>query len=92
MIAGVSLGLAKAIGETMIVAIASGGTPRLGLDPREAYQTMTAFIAQVGQSDVSKGEIGYRSLFAVGAALFLITLGLNLLTARLVRRFREVYE
>jgi len=90
--AAVTLGFAKAIGETMIVAIAGGGTAQLGLDPREAYQTMTAFIAQVGQSDVPVTGTSYRSLFAVGALLFVITLLLNVLTLWLVRRFRQRYE
>ncbi len=90
--AAVTLALAKAIGETMIVALAGGGTPQLGIDPREAYQTMTAFIAQIGQSDVSQGEIAYRSLFAVGALLFAVTLAVNLVTLALVRRLRQRYE
>ncbi len=90
--AAVLLGLSRAIGETMIVAIAAGQMPNLSLDPREAMQTMTAYIVQISQGDTPYGSVEYRTIFAVGATLFLLTLGLNAASLRLVRRFRERYE
>ncbi|HXF71771.1 MAG TPA: phosphate ABC transporter permease subunit PstC [Actinomycetota bacterium] len=90
--AAVILGLSRAIGETMIVAIAAGQMPNLSLDPREAMQTMTAYIVQISQGDTPYGSVEYRTIFAVGATLFLLTLGLNAASLRLVRRFRERYE
>ena len=90
--AAVILGLSRAIGETMIVAIAAGQMPNLSLDPREAMQTMTAYIVQISQGDTPYGSVEYRTIFAVGATLFLLTLGLNAASLWLVRRFRERYE
>ncbi|HXF73406.1 MAG TPA: phosphate ABC transporter permease subunit PstC [Actinomycetota bacterium] len=89
--AAVILGLSRAIGETMIVAIAAGQMPNLSLDPREAMQTMTAYIVQISMGDTPYGSVEYRTIFAVGATLFLLTLGLNALSLRLVRRTRERY-
>jgi phosphate transport system permease protein len=90
--AAVILGLSRAIGETMIVAIAAGQMPNLSLDPREAMQTMTSYIVQISQGDTPYGSVEYRTIFAVGATLFLMTLALNAASLRLVRRFRERYE
>lgn len=90
--AAVILGLSRAIGETMIVAIAAGQMPNLSIDPREPMQTMTAYIVQISQGDTPYGSVEYRTIFAVGATLFLLTLGLNAASLRLVRRFRERYE
>jgi phosphate transport system permease protein len=84
--ASVVLALSRAVGETMIVAIAAGQQPRLTLDPRVPIETMTAFIVQVSMGDTPRGTLAYRSIFAVGMALFLLTLGMNLLTQRLRRR------
>ena len=92
IVAAFVLGVSRAIGETMIVAIAAGGTPNLSLDPAEAMQTMTAFIAAAGMGDQPTGSIGYKTIFAVGATLFVMTLVMNLISIRLVRRYREVYE
>jgi len=92
VIAAIVLGFSRAIGETMIVAIAAGGTPNLSLDPAEAMQTMTAFIAAAGMGDQPTGSIGYKTIFAVGSTLFVMTLIMNLISIRLVRRFREEYE
>jgi len=92
IVASYVLALSRAVGETMIVLIAAGGLPQLTLDPREAVQTMTAFIAATGIGDVPTGSIEYKTIFAVGLTLFAITLVMNLLSIRLVRRFREVYE
>ncbi|MBA2461966.1 MAG: phosphate ABC transporter permease subunit PstC, partial [Actinobacteria bacterium] len=92
IIASFVLGLSRAIGETMIVLVAMGQQPNLTLDPREAAETMTAFIAATGAGDVATGTIDYKTIFAVGATLFLMTLVMNVFSIRLVRRFREVYE
>ena len=86
------LGLARAIGETMAVTLAAGGTPRMTLDPFTSIQTMTAYIVQVSLGDTPHGTIEYQSIFAVGLLLFAITLGVNLIAQRVMRRFREVYE
>ena len=92
IVASFVLGISRAIGETMVVLIAAGNSPKLTLNPAESIQTMTAFIATTATGDVGFGTITYKTLFAVGALLFLITLAMNLLSIRLVRRFREVYE
>lgn len=86
------LGLSRAIGETMIVAVAGGLTPNLTIDPREPMETMTAFIVQVSLGDTPTGSIAYRTIFAIGATLFTLTLVLNVFSYRIVRRFREKYE
>lgn len=90
--AAVILGLSRAIGETMIVAIAAGNQPRLSLSPLEGVQTMTAYIVQVSLGDTPTGSLAYRTIFAVGATLFVLTFALNLLSRRIVGRFREAYE
>ncbi|MGH2794520.1 MAG: phosphate ABC transporter permease subunit PstC [Actinomycetota bacterium] len=90
--AAVILGLSRAIGETMIVTIAAGQIPSLSADPRMPMQTMTAFIVQVSLGDTPAGSIAYKTIFALGSTLFVITLGLNLISSRIVRRFRERYE
>lgn len=86
------LGVSRAVGETMIVLIAAGGTPNFTLDAREGAQAMTAFIASAGFGDQQTGTTGYNTIFAVGALLFVITFIMNFFSIRLVRRFREVYE
>jgi phosphate transport system permease protein len=86
------LGISRAVGETMIVAIAAGQRARLSLDPTEAIQTMTAYIANVGIGDVPTGSVEYKTIFAVGATLFVATLVMNMVSIRLVRKYREVYE
>ena len=85
------LAISRAIGETMIVTLAAGATPKLTLDPTESIQTMTAFIVQIGKGDVSQFSIEYKSLFAVGLVLFVITLGMNVIASRVVQRYREAY-
>jgi phosphate transport system permease protein len=85
------LAISRAIGETMIVAIAAGLEPRLTADPRVPIETMTAFIAQVSLSDTPAGTTEYRTIFAVGMLLFIMTFGLNLVSNWLRRRFREEY-
>lgn len=92
IVAAFVLGMSRAIGETMIVAMAAGSLPNFTLDPTQPMQTMTAFIAAVGLGDQPEGTIGYKTLFAVGSTLFVATFIMNMISIRLVRRFREVYE
>ncbi len=86
------LAVSRAIGETMIVAIAAGQQPRLTLDPRVPVETMTAYIVQVSLGDTPGGTIEYRTIFAVGMLLFVSTFVLNLFSNWLRERFREEYE
>jgi phosphate transport system permease protein len=86
------LAVSRAIGETMIVAIAAGQQPRLTLDPRVPIETMTAYIVQVSLGDTPGGTIEYRTIFAVGMLLFLSTFILNLFSNWLRERFREEYS
>ena len=86
------LGISRAIGETMAVTLAAGATPKLTLNPLESIQTMTAFIVQLSMGDTPHGTIEYQSIFAVGLLLFAITLVMNVLANRVLRRYREVYE
>jgi phosphate transport system permease protein len=92
IVASFVLGISRAIGETMIVAIAAGAQPGMVLNPLEAVETMTTFIAQTGIGDVPTGSLEYKTIFAVGTTLFVATFVMNLVSIRLVRRFREVYE
>ena len=89
--AAVVLGLSRAIGETMIVALAAGAQKNLSWDPREGMQTMTGFIAQTARGENPVGSIEYNNLFAVGLLLFLITLVINIVSISFVRRFRQAY-
>ncbi len=89
--AAVVLGMSRAIGETMIVALAAGAQKNLSLDPREGMQTMTGFIAQTAGGENPVGSVDYNMLFAVGLTLFLITLSINAVSISLVRRFRQEY-
>ncbi|MGH7273510.1 MAG: phosphate ABC transporter permease subunit PstC [Nitrospiria bacterium] len=90
--ASLLLAVSRAIGETMIVAIASGQQPRLTLNPLVGVETMTAYIVQVSLGDTPTGTIEFKTIFAVGMMLFVITLILNLLSQWLRERFREQYE
>jgi phosphate transport system permease protein len=92
IVAAIILGVSRAIGETMIVLVAAGQVPNLGINPTEAYETMTAFIAATGKGDVPTGSIGYKTIFAVGTALFVLTLIMNAISIRFVRKYRQVYE
>jgi phosphate transport system permease protein len=92
IVASFVLGISRAVGETMIVAIAAGQQSSLSFNPTEAIQTMTAYIAQVGIGDVPTGSVEYKTIFAVGATLFVATLIMNIISIRLVRKYREVYE
>jgi len=92
IVASFVLAISRAVGETMIVLIAAGGTPNLTLDPRDAMQTMTSFIAAAGIGDQPTGSVGYKTIFAVGSTLFVATFVMNAFSIRLVRKYREVYE
>jgi phosphate transport system permease protein len=91
IVASFILAISRAIGETMLVTIAAGATPRMTLNPFDSIQTMTAFIVQVSQGEASRGSLEYNTLFAVAALLFVMTLGMNIVGTAIVRRFREVY-
>ena len=86
------LAISRAVGETMAVTIAAGATPSMGFDPTESIQTMTAFIVQVSMGDTPRGTPEYHAIFAVGMLLFLVTLCINIVAYRILKRFREVYE
>jgi phosphate transport system permease protein len=92
IIAAFILGISRAVGETMAVTIAAGSTPRMTLNPLSSVQTMTAFIVQVSFGDTPLGSISSQSIFAVGATLFVMTLGMNIISNTVVRRFQEVYD
>jgi len=92
IIASFILGISRAIGETMAVAIAAGNLAQLTLSPFESIQTMTAYIVQVSLGDTPQGTIVYQTLFAVAFTLFLITLAMNVLSQWVLQRFREVYQ
>jgi phosphate transport system permease protein len=92
IVASLILAISRAIGETMIVTLAAGQNPNLGLNPFVPIQTMTSFIVQVSLGDTPHGTIAYKTIFAVGMTLFLITLCLNIFSFWFVRRFREKYD
>ena len=92
VIASFILGISRAIGETMAVTIAAGALPQITANPLEAVQTMTAYIVQVSLGDTPAGTIEYTSIFAVGFALFLITLLMNLASQVVLNRYRERYR
>jgi ABC-type phosphate transport system permease subunit len=89
--ASIVLALSRAVGETMIVALAAGTRAQVVTSPTQEGQTMTGFIAQTATGESTPGSLGYNTLFAVGLLLFVITLLFNVLAARIVRRFRESY-
>ena len=86
------LGISRAVGETMILAIAAGQQPRLTLNPLVPLETVTAYIVQVSLGDTPTGTIEYKTIFAVGISLFVVTFVLNLISYWLRQKFREVYE
>ncbi len=91
IMAAIILGISRAIGETMIVAIAAGSTPVLTANPLDSIQTLTGYIVQAVFGDIGHSGPQFTSIFAVGGVLFVMTLVLNIVSARLVRRFRQVY-
>lgn len=90
--AAILLAVARVVGETMIVAVAAGSTPRLTLNPFESIQTMTGYMLQIGTGDAARGTIDYSSIFAVGSVLFVMTFALNVGAQWVVSRFREEYD
>lgn len=92
IVASFLLAISRAIGETMAVTLAAGATPKMTLNPLESIQTMTAYIVQISQGDTPAGTIEYRTIFAVGLALFGTTMALNIVAQWFVSRMREKYE
>lgn len=92
IVAAFIIGVSRAVGETMIVAVAAGSGPNLTFNPFEAAETMTGYIARISGGDLSYNTPDYNSIFAIGLLLFLVTLVLNILSRAVSRRFREVYE
>ncbi len=86
------LAVSRAIGETMIVAIAAGQNPTMSLNPLKSIQTMTGFMVNLSLGDVQHGTIEFKTIFAVGALLFAMTLGMNIVARFIVKKFKEVYE
>ncbi|MEK7353535.1 MAG: phosphate ABC transporter permease subunit PstC [Chloroflexota bacterium] len=91
IVAACILALSRAVGETMIVAIAAGSTPKLTLNPLESIQTMTAYIVQISLGETPHGTVEYYTIFAVALLLFVMTLLMNLFSQWFVRRYREKY-
>ncbi|QDT70056.1 Phosphate transport system permease protein PstC [Planctomycetes bacterium MalM25] len=92
IIASCLLAISRAVGETMAVTLAAGATPNMTLNPLESVQTMTAYIVQVSKGDTPAGSVEYQTIFAVGLALFISTMVLNLLAQWILSRMREKYE
>lgn len=91
IVASFVLGISRAIGETMIVALAAGALPNMSFNPLESVQTLTAYIVAVSSGDTQYGSIEYRTIYAVGITLFAITLIMNIMARYIVRKFREEY-
>jgi phosphate transport system permease protein len=92
IVASIVLAISRAVGETMIVVLAAGSSPNLTFNPLESVQAMTAYIATTATGEIAQGTIKYDTIFAVGSVLFVMTLILNVISIRFVRRFRQVYE
>jgi phosphate transport system permease protein len=92
IVAAIILGASRAVGETVIILIAGGQVARLDFDLTQGYQSMAAYIAAQSRGDIPTGSVEYETIFVVGMTLFLMTLALNALSIRLVRRYRQVYE
>lgn len=86
------LALSRALGETMAVTLAAGSNPVLTLNPAKAIETMTAYIVATSEGDAGVGTVRYNSIFAVGITLFVFTMAMNMVAARLVKKFRQVYS
>ena len=84
--------ISRAVGETMIVAIAAGAGPKLTINPLEAAETMTGYMVRISGGDLSYDSVDYMSIFAIGLVVFAMTMVLNIFSQRIVRRFREAYE
>ena len=92
IVASIVLGFSRAVGETMVVVIAAGLQPQWGVNALDPMETMTAFIASTAKGDIATGSIAYKTIFAVGMTLFVITLIMNLISIRFVRKYRQIYE
>jgi len=92
IVAAIVLGVSRAIGETMIVLVAAGQQPNLTADPRNPIETITTFIAATAKGDIPQGSTAYKTIFAVGMTLFVMTFAMNALSIRLVNKYRQVYE
>ncbi len=92
IVASIVLGVSRGVGETMIVLIAAGLAPSSSLNPLEPHATITAFMGATAKGDNPAGTIGYQSIFALGLTLFVLTLLMNMVAIRFVRKYREVYE
>jgi phosphate transport system permease protein len=92
IVASVVLGVSRGIGETMIVLLAAGLQPNFGVDPEQGYATITTFMGATAKGDNPAGTIGYESIFACGLVLFVLTLAMNMIAIRFVRRYRQVYD
>lgn len=92
IVASIVLGISRAVGETMVVLMAAGSTPNLAITFTESIQAMTAYIGVTATGDIATGTIEYDTIFAVGLLLFAMTLVMNIISIRLVRRYRQVYE
>ncbi|MEL6604743.1 MAG: phosphate ABC transporter permease subunit PstC [Cyanobacteria bacterium J06614_10] len=92
IVSSLILATSRAVGETMIVTLAAGANPTLGFNPFVPVMTMTAFIVQITKGDAPYGTIEYKTLFAVGMTLFIMTFALNIFSFWFVRRFREKYD
>jgi phosphate transport system permease protein len=92
IVAAIVLGISRGVGETMIVLVAAGLDPNFGISPTEGYATITTFMGATAKGDNPAGTIGYESIFACGLTLFVLTLLMNMIAIRFVRKYREVYE
>jgi phosphate transport system permease protein len=92
ILVSIILAISRAIGETMVVAIAAGQQPNLTFDPREAVETITAYIVQVSLGDVEHGSMEYKTIFAAGISLFIVTFLLNNLSYFIKKKYQEKYE
>jgi phosphate transport system permease protein len=92
VVASIVLGMSRAIGETMILLVAAGQIASNSLNPQEPHYTLASFIASLAKGDLPTGSIDYKTIFAAGTTLFVITLILNFVSIRFVRRYRQVYE
>jgi phosphate transport system permease protein len=92
VVASIVLGISRGVGETMIVLIAAGLQPNSSLNPTEGHATVTTFMGATAKGDNPVGTVGYESIFACGLTLFVLTLLMNMVAIRFVRKYREVYE
>lgn len=92
IVAAIVLGISRGVGETMIVLLAAGLQPNFGLNPIDGYATITTFMGSAADGDNPAGSVGYQSIFACGLILFTLTLMMNMIAIRFVRKYRQVYE